>query len=331
MTLPRRLAAFLALSLGACAAAPPATAPVSPLPPAASTASAEDPRPPSDEVVDPALVRCGIDDRPRAILGDRDDGGGDRERAKSPPPHARFAPPPQPPGVVPSGPPAMPRATATLAPPRLVGGQSAPPPLSAAFAASPLDLDGCEALATVEDEGSYELALSLASGGTPLVVKPPPTGKPSAYVRCVMERACQLRGDASTAPGDVLVGVHVKWNFPKRRGTAKAPEGAQPPRTVFEARDDQNASKHAFYRALRELVRQDARVCGGQLDGTEARITLSLSKARTPRITATKVEPLAPGIAPEIEACIVERLTHRALAERPAGFVDTEVALLLTW
>lgn len=338
--LPR--AAFLVVSLSlavACVAAAcsPAPAPVvAPSPPAplASASSVSEPDVAVREApADPNVVRCGVDDRPRAILGAWDDDAGDRSHAKRQ--MAVAAPPaiavPMPAGSAPPPPAPTPRATAKLAAPKLLGGAATPAALASAFAASDLDLDGCEALATTDDEGAFELTVALASGGATLAVSRAAAPKPTPYVRCVMERACRLRGDEGASRGDVVVPIAVRWNFPKLRGKAPTQAGAQAPRTFFEARDDANASKHGFFRTLRVLVRQDARGCAGQPDGAELRVTVTLAKGKAPRVVSAKSEALAPGIADGVAECIAERLKGRTLPDRPAGFVDSELALIVAW
>jgi hypothetical protein len=318
--------AVLAAFVAGCASAPPPAPPAPPPPPAEEPGPVAEPphvEPPSD----PNVVRCGIDDRPRAIQGRAPAEVASEPRAKIAVPSAPF-PAPQQPGLVP---PPRPRVVLKVDTVRAARGSTLPAKVASALGSSATDLDGCEPLATPEDESKVELAMSLSSGGAPLRVLPPSSSKPSPYVRCLMERACQLRGGEDAPPAEVVLPLTVTWNYPRMLGKALPPNQGVVPRVFFEARPELDASTHAFPRTLRQLTRQAARTCVGQLTDTTVRVTLTLSKAKTPRVLAAKVVELAPGFPQGTEDCLYERMKISTLAERPEGFTAEEVSLVVAW
>lgn len=319
--------ALSAIFLSGCASAPPPPAPPAPPPPPVveEPVVVETPQP-IEASSDPNVVRCGIDDRPRAILGRVPAGPAGAARAKVV--AEQVAPPMPQPGVTPAP---RPRVVLKVEPPRASGGHSLAPKVSSALTSSIADFDGCEPFATPDDESKIDLAMSLSSGGAPLRVLPPTKAKPSVYVRCLMERACQLRGGEDAAAADLVLPVVITWNYPRLRGKAPAATEGVTPRVFFEARPDLDASPSAFTRTVRQITRQAVRTCVGVVAEASVRITLKLSKAKSPRVVGTTITDLSPGVPQGIEECVHERMKTLTLAERPDGFAADELALVVAW
>lgn len=223
--------------------------------------------------------------------------------------------------------PVPPRVTVALGTPRGPGVDAAT--AARAFASSSPDFLACESLARPEDDGAYDLPITFASGGNPLLVRPPSASSPSPYVRCVMERACGLRGEV--AAGEVTVPVRVTWAFPRAKAKRPADAGMDPPVTFFEDVPEA-ARNHAFFRHLRTVARAAARTCTQPLgEGAAARLTISLSAARTPTITGVAPVALGPAVLEPVLTCIAARLKAERPTLRPEGFDARTVAVIVDW
>jgi hypothetical protein len=206
----------------------PATPP--PEAPPAPSASATAALPPA-EAPDPAVVRCGVDDQPRAIgqLSPPDfsplDSPLDRRPLlgkimppEPPPPPNRGAPIQLPPSR---------EVSVQQGTPRLgKAGLSSAAGLPASFALVGLtDLDVCEPLAAAPDSGPLDLEVELASNALPLRVRAS-RSKQSPFVRCLMERACRVRAPVEGASQRLTLPLMLRVEAPP------PPPPPPPPRPI---------------------------------------------------------------------------------------------------
>jgi hypothetical protein len=210
------LGAAGALLLGACGPAEPA--PVAPTPEPLPVATVETPI----EREEPGVVRCGVDDRPRPVGAAPGEPAPAAERAllgaparslvlaEAVAPMARRMLPSQAPFPPPVD---VPRLQVVISPGALrVAGSPAPPSLSSGMTGA-ADPTVCEELATGDDAGSVELEVRLASTAEPLSVR---TARrpPSPFVRCLMERACQIRASGAAASATLTQPIQVSVTEP---------------------------------------------------------------------------------------------------------------------
>ena len=360
---PRLLAPLVAL-LTACSSAPPAPPPQPPTttPPADSA--------PADAgsgwtPVDPRIVRCGIDDRPRNVvsaLPPREPGALLAEMA-APPPPAAGARAPRP---MPSPMPVMPRRPPPLVPPIT-------PPPDAVFDPGQPDLridpqplasrtgtpvpaslssvdphyEICTSLAQESEPlGPVTFDLELASNGAPLRVLPPAgNATPSPLVRCLMERACQLQATASP-PGQKTV-----LDVPLRLHRGEQAAAQPPPGQVADVRVDVATASPRSDRAELQLQLRSAaalamRSCGAVPDRARVRLSLDLieipslrrpRRARAPmqvrgqRVTGQRTENLEGTVPVAVLGCVVSAVSQRTYPSLGQSTATTAEQMILTW
>lgn len=307
------LASSLAL-LAACAAAPPSP-PASPSPPPASPDA-----PPAvvaaEPAVDPTIVRCGVDDRPRSVVSSLDVARSERARglAMKPAFEAPFPPQGGRAGTAPVAGPLTPRVSAIV------------DKEAVTFATMP-DLDACEGLATAADEASLRFPVELSSDGAPRRVRPPATTV-SPYVRCVQERLCGLAGGPASQA--VSVPVSIKWNYARRRAPRAAPVGAvDAPRVTFEHDPPESHARHAYARTLKALAHHAAALCGAS--GTDVSLILTLTLDKQLKVAAARAAATGPELQPHVATCVADRMKGESLPTPPEPRPSGDVVLVLDW
>lgn len=228
----RRAFALLVLVAAGCG---PAPSPVDPKPgptqPVATTVPVED---------DPRIVRCGVDDRPRSVVGAAETprspflGAPPVVASRAPPP--LFVPPSE--GELVEAPP-EPQPTITLT--RTAARALPDRPASGldALATQNPQYEVCAELVRREDAGLHEHTVEFGAAGLPLRVVADAT--PSRLARCLMERSCQLR-----APGrlDVRLGVQAARTEPPVKPPVDPPKpAADDVRVTFEGETGRSATK----------------------------------------------------------------------------------------
>lgn len=259
-------------------------APAEPTTPAAPVSEAPVPASSAASVGAPNEVRCGVDDTPRPV--------GQRARSVNSllgippelPPLLRAMPPP--PSAAKRAPPITSPAQAPLIElliPRR-GTEVLPPSITLGLvgAASP---EVCESLITSSDEGMLEVNVELGASAEPVVVRSG-MGTPSAFARCVMERACQVKAAPEAAST-----------------TLSFPIGIHPPQTPVDVSslriDVQPAQGGAAASALESnlaaLVSSQANACHQESPAPEAPVNLTV-KVDPAASTAKPTPPAGQGI-----------------------------------
>lgn len=325
----RTLALVLAAAslAAACAATPPPNPPPPPPPP-----------PDGDHGVavlvpsdDPRLVRCGVDDRPRSVVGSLLPAHprlaaesraflGDRA-APDPPagapmpmkPTIAREPPPQSPPIP------RPPLLVTIELPRPVPGGAMP---SGVGALRP-DLAACDDLLEAGDAGTYGLEVAIASNGAPTEVRL--STSPSKFVRCAMERACQVRA----APGEasrVMLPLVIRAERPIAIPHPPPPPPPPPrvPLRVVVVRGEP---------ALRDAAERAAGQCMPRDPSARVRIEIvfrrkSLGGNRVkPGETLERVSRVLEGADPDLVGCTMRTL----LANGAPSPRERESVVEVTW
>lgn len=216
------------LVIAACAAhgAPP---PVMPPPETSATAaSTERPASPSPVVEaspsDPRVVRCGVDDRPKNVVGAR----GEEDDALPLPFEPAKGVTPSPflaQGVLPLGfarvvmakprPPSV--RTVALALPRSAvlfeaasrGGTPLVDPEKTAVVGRRYDISGCIGETTVA-KGNVAIELRIASSGAPLEARPKSSDLDERMTHCVVELGCQVAFPSGSSPSVPTGAVEIR-------------------------------------------------------------------------------------------------------------------------
>ena len=229
----------------------------------------------------------------------------------------RFEPPPQQAPLVPATPPGPPVPRTSIS----IGESTSPPWLAAA--AKDVFAD-CDAFATPDDEGEYDVQIAFASGGSPLRSHSKRDASTSPLARCLLERACRLHGTSDAPAVDTTVPVSVKWKFPKP-GKRTARAAGNPPFVVFEDVDAEKSG--AFpYPQLRAVVRQVARGCsaGMVLGSTEARVVVRYDDAgRLGEVRSEALLPLDEGVV----HCLAGETKANAVPKIPRGPLEVRLVV----
>jgi hypothetical protein len=214
--------------------------PVAPAPGPGGTSSSLAPDPLERE--DPGVVRCGIDDRPRPV-GDLAPDADERAARAAARGRLRGAAERSLIGdrmvmpFVPEEP--LPEVTITAGPLRLGPAAAAQGGAGGAVGAVSEGMVGaadptvCSQLATEADGGAVELVLKMASTAEPLAVRVG-TSPPSPFVRCLMERACQVRATPAAASATLTIPLAVVVT-PPPPPVPPPPPPAPSPTLVVEA------------------------------------------------------------------------------------------------
>jgi hypothetical protein len=291
-----------------------------------------------DRDPDPRVVRCGVDDRPRSVTSALDADSGERSAKRAP---ADVAAPPIPMPFplqqpVPTAsalpvPPMKPRANIALGDPRAASGVL-PPEVAAALAKNGAPYLDCDGLAKETDEGAFELRVSLATGGAALTIAPPPAVEVTPYLRCLVERSCQVRGAESAPAVDVILPLRITWAFPHAKPTTRHPEGGAAPFVVFEGVTDSSLNQ-PFFTYLRTMTRQTARTClAGRmlLSGARARAHLKIGgTSEHPTLSSVTAEALGPSVDDQLLACMSDQIKLDGLLPLPKGFNAPELAVVV--
>jgi hypothetical protein len=196
-------------------------------------------------------------------------------------------------------------------------------PLASAIAdalqSKPIGLEACRDLAADADEGEHPLLTDFASSGAPLSVREgATTSAPSRFVRCAMERVCQL----SAPPGDAFRAVlplRVRFDRPPAVPVPPPP----PPRTsipvdVTLTGPRANAVDDASV-AVRAQVRQAAGECSASRPpprgaSLHLRVTFQKSPSDASILVPTKIESGPRGnVDLGVVGCITDRLGRMTL------------------
>ncbi len=337
--MPPRSSILLCWLLLGCSAppGPPPAAPPAPTgAPASAAPSSSAAGPPSWESVDPRAVRCGVDDRPRNILG----AGPGFGAALAPRPERRLL------AEAPAAPakimmediaPPLPTLRVERLPLQLAGGEALPAGLAAALAAVDPEYGACDALMTdPQPPGAMAFTLELASSGAPLRVTPQAAGQPGAYAHCLMERTCQLQ--TRTAPGQVLA-----VSVPLRVFHEPPPGTPRPEETVKVTLD--GAVRDELQLQLVAAASEVARLCEAIPGQVSAQLTIELQVRRVappPRrrrvtaltsfatVTQVRMKPLAGVVPPAVQGCVTDTLKQRSFAAG-AGSNQRSERLTITW
>ncbi|MCU0655073.1 MAG: hypothetical protein MUF64_07240 [Polyangiaceae bacterium] len=352
--------------LAACAASapsPPASTPA----PTASVATAE-PAPTGGSgwtPVDPRAVRCGVDDRPRNVLGAvfRDDAGDPSDPiflkiemvapAPMPPNGAiakpRFVPADMAPEPIDPGSPPL-RIFIERRPVSLSSGAPLPAELSSAFASIDPQFDVCNTLVTQDFQGgNVTMELELASSGAPLRVLPVGDAPVSPHTRCLLERACQYQTRASLGQ---LTRVQIPLVLTRERPPPPPPPPPPQPTVRLDTTSENASSTHAELQLqLRTIVADAARACGGVPGRAQTRFLLDLSqegsfRPQSPRrpsprlrvamprefftIQQVRTQQVSGQVPMNTLSCVVAQLSGRGL---PGGLFTGKRTerVLVTW
>lgn len=201
----------VALSLLACAAPVANVPPPTPAPSVSAAAPIQ--QPPIEEPASPDVIRCGVDDAP-VPLG-----------LAAPPADLRLA---------------------LIGQPLAFGGQPLPPPIRALLPTVTLAprVEGvtastqvlralfrpCEEHVQVSEDREVRAEISFGANGSPRTSRPTKSGAggmgPSAFGRCVAERACQLPKSPSLAGKSATAIIGVTVTPPVFRGVVTATVGS---------------------------------------------------------------------------------------------------------
>ncbi|MCS6898280.1 MAG: hypothetical protein RMJ98_00720 [Myxococcales bacterium] len=339
---------LLLLGLAACSAAPPAP-PVTSAP-AASVATSEPPPERSGwTIMDPRVIRCGIDDRPRNVLG--------AELPPRPLPAllaevAAQAPAPLSRPVVqidmalePSPQPAQPPLRFTIERDRamLSGGGALPPQLAAVFESIDPQFDVCSTLAPQDlSEVSLAFDVEFASNGAPLRVLPVGEGEVAPFTRCLQERACQYQ---TRVPLGQLIRVRVPLRIHRDQPLPPRPLPAAQVR-VDVATEMPSNNLAELQLQLRTVLADAARGCGLVPGRAQVRFLMDLVNMQaaplrrsgrlrrhpSPRTVVEQVRTqlLAGQVPTDVLSCVVEGISGRSLVEVGFSGKRTE-RMILTW
>ena len=278
---------------------------------------------------DPRVVRCGVDDRPRNVVGARDTVSprlsavdrsffGDRIAVPGPTAGAPMAkptiarqPPPEP---LPNQ---RPPLIVTVDAPRPVPGGAMPSGLGSLRP----DLSSCEDVLESGDVGTYAVEVAMASSGAPTEVR---VGEraPSKFVRCAMERACQIRAAAGEATRIVLP-IVVR--------TERAVEVPPPPPPVSSV--PLRVTTTIGEGGLRDAAERAASQCVPRDRAARVRVEIEIVRTRFGNGTRRAPELLAPvsrlleGTDRDLVACTMRTLLARGA---PSSRSPREV-VEITW
>lgn len=291
------------LLLGALTACSPAAPPPSTPAPTASVATSDSPSGNGWSTMDPRAIRCGIDDRPRNVMGaalvqPAREEHASRLLAEAPafPPNAgaraprRIVPTDMMPEPVDPGPP-PPQLIIERLPMGLTNGGPLPAELSTAFSSINPQYEVCNTLAGQDAQGGpVTFELELASSGAPLRVLPVGEHTISPHERCLMERACQYQTHASLSQlTRVRVPLRVNREQPPPPPTPPTPP-AQPQVRVDASSEAPSQNLSELQLQLRTLVADAARSCGA-VDG-RAQVRFILETVTTDGFPRPRPRPM---------------------------------------
>lgn len=346
-----------AVALAACAGGPEPTTPTSATtaePPPPPTVVSQVPEMPPE---DPRVVRCGVDDRPRSVVSTADDDleapeaqRGRRAARPAPEEGALFADraapemkprmPPQGERFEPEGPPIPPRIFIVREPPRPVSGGSLSAGVAQRLASSDPKYDVCSDLFAEVDLGRHPLEVSLSSTGAPLDVRSFGAGAPSRFLRCAMERACQVRAPAGE-PVRVVLGLDVRRNAPPPPPVD--PVVPVPPQPIAEIPVDvvlegaRAGDSDRLAVDLRSLFRKSAARCAaGRPMGQHQQVRFIVSleggprnrRVATSRVGQIKTQSITPGVPVDLIGCVVNGVAGNAVGATAGA---ASITAVVTW
>ena len=242
----RRLTAFSVallplLALVACASGTPTPAKeAGPIASASPSADAPREAPVLAEVsADPRVVRCGVDDRPKNVVGSREPvdffpAAGPRLAASPlvaqsfghPSPSKMVMAKPRPPSI----------RTVALARPRSSaffesatrGGSQVDEATKTAAIGRRFDVSECIGEADMA-KGAIVIQLRVASSGAPLEARPKSTELDDRMTHCVVELGCQLTLPAGAPPGDLEIRAALSQVQPVFKGSVSVSPSSEGP------------------------------------------------------------------------------------------------------
>lgn len=234
---------LLGLLAGGCAASPP-------VPPPPPTTPSATPRPITEEVLAPDVIRCGVDDAPVPV------GAGHAV------PDRRLALVGQPLGIVAMPDPMPQRAMLPTVALSIATGE-------AGLAKRTLQelLHPCAEQAEHSDAGETTLAISFGSSGAPRTTRPATVGEgrgPSPFTRCLAERACKLPVTPGLAGKSSSASVRVTISPPVFTGTVEAVVALAP---LDPRKKDRRSTKLVVERieAFRQRLQDVGKTCAERL------------------------------------------------------------------
>jgi hypothetical protein len=318
--------------------------------------------------MDPRAVRCGIDDRPRNVLGADtrtplldsrsakdtlalapDSRGAKKILAEAvagmPAPRRPIRPIDMAPEPIPEGPP-PPRLLVERRPISMSNGGPIPTELSTAFASIDPQFEVCNALAPQDFRGgTVTMELELASSGAPLRVLPVGDGDVSPHSRCLMERACQYQTRASLGQ---LTKVRVPLQVNREQPLPPPPPPPPPmPQVQVDAISESPSGNLAELQLqLRTALANAARGCGPVPGRAQVRFLVDLSQEQRPRrpsprqrmvmprsfvsVTQLRTQALSGSVSTDVLSCIVSSVSGRGFNDGSFSGKRTE-RVLLTW
>jgi hypothetical protein len=300
--------------------------------------------------MDPRAIRCGIDDRPRNVLGVDLPPQAPQvllaevvAGAPAPPRKRRMDMAPEP---IPNPGPPPPRLLIERGPAVLSGGGPLPPELVSAFRTIDPQYEVCNPLAPQDFPGGpLTLEVELASSGAPLRVLPVGDGEVTPFARCLQERACQYQTRASLGQiTRVRVPLQVHRDQPLPQ-----PPSPQPPIQVRvdAASESPSANLAELQLQLRTILAEAAQDCGPVSGRAQVRFLLDMTRHEgfrrrpSPRqrvvmpraftqVDQVRTQTLSGHVPTDVLACIVGSISGRGFSE--AGFSGKRTErVLLTW